>query len=70
MSSISIVRGNRKIMKTRRTQNSFVRVVKKFLLSAFVVLSFGRKIAEGDPDEIRNDPEVVTAYLGSGECIA
>jgi branched-chain amino acid transport system ATP-binding protein len=35
------------------------------LADRVTVLDLGKVIAEGTPDEIRTDPRVVTAYLGT-----
>ena len=32
-----------------------------------VVLDYGRKLADGPPDEVRTNEEVIRAYLGAGD---
>ena len=37
------------------------------ICEGIAVLNFGRVIAKGTPDEIRNNPQVIEAYLGKKE---
>jgi ABC-type branched-subunit amino acid transport system ATPase component len=40
------------------------------LAERVTVLDFGRRIADGDPERIQRDPEVLRAYLGVEDPVA
>jgi len=62
-----------RLLNTLRTEGVTVLIVEhdmEFvmnLVDRLVVMNFGSKIAEGTPSQVRSDPQVQAAYLGSDE---
>lgn len=59
-----------KIRDQKKTTVLLVEHVMKLVMrisEEILVLNFGSKIAEGPPEKIRNNPEVIAAYLGDSQ---
>ncbi len=61
------------IIKIREEENISILLIEhdmKFVMSLsdrIFVMDYGRKIAEGNPEQIKNNPAVIKAYLGEEE---
>ena len=58
------------VLATGALQAQTKEPIKVGMCDRVVVLNYGVKIAEGTPAEIQRHPEVIRAYLGSGEIFA